>query len=256
MQIVCPRCGKVAAGNDIDLGQRLAVCRPCSEVFPLPAALSPFTPGPSEWEERKLYRPVDLRWTERRDARGCEVVIRPRRAAAIAPAIFATFWNAIMLAVVVGIIVSGNFVVLPFLSLHIGAGLLVAYIAACGLFNRTHARIDRSAFTFARRPIPQRGKVDEPMPAIERFDIAPPAPAKRGSMAHDLMLLTRDGRAVRVHFGFDDPAAATYAAGRLNQLLEQARKLDLDPYRGVRVAADDASEEEDELPPQAAARGR
>jgi len=252
MQVLCPRCGQPIPGVDIDLTTQSAVCRPCGEITSLATlgtkatvALPTFGPpqaGPAPpafgveafgAAPAGLYRPADLSWAEVNDSPGTwSVTITPPRAAAFGLLFFAVFWDG-FLVFWYGAAASAKhapLVMFLFPLLHVGAGVLITHSALCGLLNRMMVRLSGDVFEFRRGPIPQGGAVREPAMNIAGFEATQTRGAgvrSRGRQSQPtwgVHLLTRDRRSIPVKFGFLDPAHADYAAGRLSQMLEEARQ--------------------------------
>jgi hypothetical protein len=242
MQIHCPRCGVTVPGVDIDISTKTAVCRPCGEVFPFPVmpGAAPASVAVFSTPAITIHKPSDLHWHEIDEFNMRGVAVPMKRAVAVALAFFALFWDGFLVfwySTALHLLTSGKaggevFIMLLFPLLHVGAGAFITYRALCGIFNTAYVRFDREAFRFERRPIPMRGKVSEPTDGISGFEpLEKNARSRRGvSSTWDVNLLTTDGRAVRVAFGFSEHGHAAYAASRLEQLLEAVKQPKL-PYR-------------------------
>jgi hypothetical protein len=246
MLIHCPRCGLAVPGVDINIATQTAVCRPCGEVIAIPVApavpaLAPVAPVVPSVAHHK---PTDLRWTEggALDADAWAVAIPMKRLAAIPIAFFALFWDGFLVfwySNAIHALASGKgggaaLVMLLFPLLHLAAGVFITYQALCGLLNTTYVRFDGRSFRFERSPIPMRGSVSEPTEGISGFEPLEKSTRSRSgtSSSWDVNLLTADGRAVRVRFGFSDYGHAAYAAARLAERLVEVRR-DRMPYRGL-----------------------
>jgi hypothetical protein len=237
MRVTCPKCGRAIPGGDIDLRGRAAVCRPCGEVvsFALPS---------DDGAPVKLYKPVDVRWTElpATGGVGYAIVVRQARWPGVLLAPFAVFWNGM----VASFVLARHGPPPIFLGLHVAAGIYMAYSALVLLFNRTRVTLDRDRFRAIRGPIPQRGNVDQTTREIESFGVdeaaakarfwTDPANWNRGAL-FEVTMHTRDARSCRTPLRFSDRSHAEYAAGRLAQMLEDVRTAsdDATPYRGLRV---------------------
>jgi hypothetical protein len=231
VQVICPKCGRAAQGADIDISSRLAVCRPCGEVLPIEP---PFQEAPLALRgPDALFRPTDLPWIEGPlGERAFRVVIRSRSIQAIFQLVFAGFWTALLL--VLFAIAQPPTLALALLLLPLfGLGCFVGYRASCAL-NGMVVVIDPEAVTAARGPVPERGGlVSEPTVNVVGFKAsANPVSTRGGHVAPwGLYLLTRDGRAVPLRVGLADSSHAQYAAARLTQMLDLAKRKGA-PYRG------------------------
>jgi hypothetical protein len=232
MKIVCPRCGKDVPGADIDLGARLAVCRPCGEVVSLAtAALAAAPPSPAV-----VYRPASLRWDDTASASSYVARVTPSRLPAIPLVFFSVVWDGFLVvwyAISITAMVKGGgggaVLALLFPILHLAAGVFVTHLALVALFNRTTVSLDAGAFRVTRGPIPQRGNVSVALDQIEGFLAFDASTAKRTSWRIDVR--TRDARSVEA-LAFDDAEQAAYVAQRLNDELVRVRRPDgSEPYR-------------------------
>jgi hypothetical protein len=246
MQIRCPKCGQAIPGADIDLTARAAVCRPCGEIV---AFSLPETPAPPA----KLYKPADLRWAEESSPGRFEVTVVPPRTRGAFLAVFAAVWNVVIWVVIGTMIAHGHASQLPFLSVHFAMGLVIAFLAAAALLNRSRMVLDGRQLTVTRGPVWRSGAVRERTADIERLAVVEQSGSKaywtRGSLmrgsSYGVSVLTRDGRSLGTHLSFEDRGQAEYAAGRMTQMLDDVRAAGTDgsPYRGVRVEASDQGAE-------------
>jgi hypothetical protein len=249
MRVLCPRCAQPIAGQDIDLGARVALCRPCGEVVTIlepretSAAITETSASPSP-ATLDAFRPVDMSWVEDRGSDGVWwAVTAPPRAASIVALGVATGWTGLLVlwCVLLGRIppeAIWPWIGLPVLVLGLAGGWSM-YVALCGCFNRLVLTLDSEAFTLVRGPIPQARTVSEPAGNIVRFEAA----RVRGVLGsqqgrypvqnpilYGVHLLTRDHRLVPLRFGFSEEAHARFVAARLTQVLHEGRRR-LVPYR-------------------------
>jgi hypothetical protein len=237
MRVECPRCGQAIGGGEVDLASQRAVCRVCSEVVSLalpPAAqpsvaLAPVPPAGA------LYRPTDLSWIEEPcDAGAWRVTFTASRLVAVPLLFFALFWDGCLVFWYAMALKAGPppAIMVLFPLIHVAAGVFITYLALCALLNRTTVRIDRDAFAFTRRPIPQRGDVSEPTPNVVGLEAwqssfgAMRADANGQRARWGAHLLTRDGRAIPLRFAFSDVSHARFAAARLTQMVAEAQRGD------------------------------
>ena len=166
---------------------------------------------------------------------------------------FAAIWNGAIWAVMGTMIAHGQASQLPFLSVHFAMGLVIAFLAAAGLLNRSRLVLDGRGLAVTRGPVWRSGAVRERIADIEQFAVVEQSGLKaywtRGSLlrgsSYGVSVLTRDGRSLGTHLSFVDRGQAEYAAGRMTQMLEDVRAAGTDgsPYRGVRVEASDPGAE-------------
>jgi hypothetical protein len=51
MKVVCPKCGQVLSGDDLNVGTDIARCRPCQEVFELSSLVEAGATGPVDLDD-------------------------------------------------------------------------------------------------------------------------------------------------------------------------------------------------------------
>jgi hypothetical protein len=237
---MCPRCGQAIAGADVDLASQMALCRPCGEIVPLGTTLAgePSMAIVAAASAGPLYRPTDMSWREERGGEtspdAWRVTVVPSRLAAVPLAVFALFWVGLLVCWLPLLLEPPPAVVLLFPLAHLALAARATFLALCALVNRTTVTVDRDRFAFARGPIRQMGDVTEPTMNIVGFEAVPTIVRSNATAARlrwGIHLLTRDGRAIPLRFGFADASHAKYAAARLTQILVDARRALL-PYRG------------------------
>lgn len=238
MKLVCPTCGSTIAGADIDLGRGVGVCRPCSELVPIPDVAAPlvtaFRPQaldlPASPEERRLYKPESLSMVEEADGETYRATLPPRRLRALPMLGFALMWNTFM-AVWYGIALSqGVWLMAVFGLLHLAVGIGVGYGALLGLFNTRRFVIANGDVSFRSGPIPARGNVEVRVDAVDGFAVHTKATSKSTSFCVAMNLA--DGRMHELDVGADDRPAAEYAAACFQEALRNAKRMKGDgPYR-------------------------
>src|SRR5215472_15338461 len=243
MQVHCPRCGAAVPGADIDLAAKVALCRPCGEVIsiplPPPAAAETALAVPSSDAAPEVYKPTDMRWDEVAGADAWAVRLPPNRLSAIPLLGFALVWDGFLVfwySIAIQAIVHGPIglalLLVLFPLVHVGVGVALTYGALCTLLNAGRVDLDRTRFLFALGPIPMRGTVLEATDNIVGFEPVEKLTRSRRSTTSswDVDVLTRDGRANRLRFGFSDHGHAAYAANRLRGMLQGIRASAF-PYR-------------------------
>jgi len=234
MRVDCPRCGQPVAGGDIELASKVALCRPCSELFSIEfgergLALRAQAPlGPA-------YRPDDLRWVEGLGADGTwSAAASPPRAHALPLLILAVFWDLFVAVWAFAIFVLG--VVGPMATViflaHGALGAWMTYRAVTMLVNRVVLTLDRETFGYGQGPLPLGRAVREPTANVEGFQVATvEAVSARAPLRYAVHLLTRDRRLLALRFGFVERAHAEFVAARLSEVLASVRAASVGPYR-------------------------
>ncbi len=226
MKVACPVCACPVSGEDVDLPQARALCRPCGELFPLSAVPAPLVPvQPAPIATSSDHRPEALGWAERVDGPRVEIALTPARLSALPLFLFTLFWDGFLVVWYVTASrhpLSGMFL---FPLLHVGAGVYLTYNALVRLLNRSHFAFDRASFLLASGPIPQRG-AHEATDNIDRFDVAESSTSfkRRGTKAWGVRMLTREGKAVSLSLPIAAETEASFVAARLNAALATARE--------------------------------
>jgi hypothetical protein len=230
MQLVCPKCGRTIAGEDIDLGRGLGLCKPCGELVPLPGpvALAPaFAPA----APARLYKPESFRLSERYDGDRYEAVLPPNRLRALPALGFCLFWDTFM-AVWYGIAIVGH--VWPmaiFGLLHLGVGIVITHKTLVALFNTRRLVLAGGQVTWRSSPVPDRGNLNLPIELVDGFALRDKSTAKTQSVV--VVANLADGTMRELDVDATDPPTAQYAAECFQEALRLAKqRAGEGPYRG------------------------
>jgi len=223
MKVLCPKCARPVAGDDIELAANRALCKPCGELFTLPAdglALR----GSAALVVDTAHQPDDLDWSERRDAKGIQYVLAPPRLAALPLLVFAGIWDSFIVFFYVGLVRSARApgFALAFPLLHVAAGFFITWLALVKTLNRSRLTLDRTTFRLEHAPIPARG-ARLPSSEIERFEVTE-SRSSRGSSSWTIRVLTRDGKATRLSLPIDQRDHIAFVAAKLNAALAESRE--------------------------------
>lgn len=147
--ISCTRCNHIISANDINIENTKAKCSNCGHEFGFTfnsadAAVVPELLIPEGIEELKLRSELDLRmrWKETTSKGGRWFVM-----------LFASIWNLVMLPFVIGLIVSGQWGILFFLSLHLLIGMGLLWHLATIYFNSTSISVTRERIRIKTLPL-------------------------------------------------------------------------------------------------------
>jgi hypothetical protein len=226
MKVLCPKCGRPVAGEDIELSANRALCKPCGEIFPLPPAVVALA-GPSA-VLAEVPLPSDLEWSERKEGAGMtrttQYILAPPRLAALPLLVFAGIWDSFIVFFYVGMMRSSRTpgFALLFPLLHVAAGVFITWLALVKTLNRSRVTFDRTTFRLEHSPIPARG-ASFPTSEIERFE-ATESRSNRGSSTWTLRVLTRDGKATRLSLPIDQRDHVAFVGAKLNAALAEVRE--------------------------------
>ena len=221
MRVVCIKCNQAVAGADIDLATNRALCRPCGELFAIPASVGSSMLASSTTVDTS-YVPADLKLTEKIDATAARFVLTPSRMAAIPLLIFAAVWNTFLITFYTAMAHSkGPKIAFLFPTLHLFAGIFVTYMGLTRLLNTWRLTLDKSWLELAVGPIPGRG-VRVPFDTIDRFD-AIESRGSKGSVSWTVRVLTSDEKARKLSLPITQQEHATFIAAKLNHALVTLR---------------------------------
>jgi len=147
--LTCPKCHHLISGDDINIEKTIAKCSNCHHVFAFShdskvGGLVPELIPPEGIEVLKLRSELDLRldWKKTTPTGGKTFLLA-----------FTFLWNLILLPFVLMILVSGNWSVLLFMSLHLAVGIgLIWYMAAIYL-NKTSINLSRHKLKVRTLPL-------------------------------------------------------------------------------------------------------
>ncbi len=149
LQLQCPNCQTAIRSEDMNIEKLIAKCPHCHTVF--------------DFEEQ-------VRQSERQHRRG-EVALPPgmeavsylseldieinwRKTSNGSFFIFFTiFWNAIVIPFAIFAILSGNWMMLVFLSVHLAIGLSFLYATLATFFNTTYIIVNSRAISVEHKPL-------------------------------------------------------------------------------------------------------
>jgi hypothetical protein len=216
MKIFCPVCRATIAGNDVDLAQGRALCRPCGELVSLDDSLGRHSEPP---------RPSELRCHEQLGDDSCSWRLRPSRLRALGLAAFAAVWLIFLAIWYTGALDrrSPGGPVMWFPLLHVAAGVFVAWNALRGLVNSSLVTLDRTQFRLVDGPVPAFKNVSEATANIQRFEAGERSRQMRGrnqpATMPAVLMVTRDGRSTALKLELSEPSAADWLAARWNAAL-------------------------------------
>ncbi|HZV71533.1 MAG TPA: hypothetical protein VFG10_18400 [Saprospiraceae bacterium] len=147
--LTCPRCNHILSGSDIDVEKTKAKCSHCGYTFGFAfdssnASIIPELLIPEGIEELKLRSELDLRlrWKETTSKGGRWFML-----------LFASVWNLILLPVVIGVIVSGQWGIMLFLSMHLLIGMGLLWHLATIYMNSTSISVTRERIRIRTMPL-------------------------------------------------------------------------------------------------------
>ncbi len=162
MQLSCPNCKAEIHSADINIQQLVAKCSQCNHVFNFQPELAhaprvrPEIPMPAGIEAYSFLSELNL-------------LIKWRQLGGLGFFLFFTiFWNALVLPFALIAIMTGNFEILLFISLHLSVGIGLLYYTTAKLINTTYITLSRRKLTIEHKPIPW---IFSPNKTIDTADI-------------------------------------------------------------------------------------
>jgi hypothetical protein len=196
MRVTCPNCAADIPAADVELTTRLAKCRGCDEVFPLPAsvtdpdALPPVPPGVKVTDDG-LSRRLSFRWF------GPGTVFGGLFAIAWDTFLVFWYWNAAFKGPI-------NWFATLFPVGHVAVGVYLKYRVLCELVNRTVIEVG-DVLRVWHGPFPWPGGVE--LPAVEVLAVFCVPVASRGKKAvtvsYTVKAATEEGSEVTLLTGLD-----------------------------------------------------
>lgn len=144
LQVKCPGCGEVIAGENINIHQDLAKCNACTTVYQLNQAL-PLRHKP----EYFMPEGIDVLPLSNE----LDIEVNWRRSLSTGLLFFTIFWNSIVFIGAAGAIISGTYIALLFMSLHLAVGIGLLYHQLTLIFNKTNIIIDHERMTIEHYPL-------------------------------------------------------------------------------------------------------
>lgn len=146
-QLLCPNCGADILAEDINIHQLVAKCHACNHVFQFDAKLA----APGRHRSEILLPPGIEAYSLLSEL---NIEINWRKIGGLGFFLFFTiFWNAIVLPFAFFAILSGNLMILLFLSLHLTVGIGMLYYVIAHLVNTTYINVTRRYITIEHKPV-------------------------------------------------------------------------------------------------------
>ncbi len=144
IKVKCPGCQSPIETEHINIDHNLAKCHKCESIYQLHNAM-PFRHKPESFmpngiEVLHLTNELDIELSWKRSIQSGLLF-------------FTIFWNSIMFVIAAGAIISGNFIALLFMGLHIAVGIGLLYNQLTLMLNRTNIIVDHDRTLIEHRPL-------------------------------------------------------------------------------------------------------
>jgi len=147
--LTCPKCHHLISGDDINIEKTIAKCSNCHHVFGFShnskiGGLVPELIAPEGIEVLKLRSELDLSldWKKTTSKGGKTFMLA-----------FTFLWNLILLPFVLMILLTGNWSLLLFMSLHLAVGLGLLWSMAAVYLNKTSINLSRNQMRIRTVPV-------------------------------------------------------------------------------------------------------
>lgn len=219
IKINCIDCNTPVRAEDINLQTNIAKCQNCHSVFGFEAQLKnapknrPEIAMPENVEVLHLQNELDINFSWWTPEKKPNFLI-----------FFTCFWNFIVGIFVLVALVTGEWLMLAGISIHLTIGLGLAYYLLCKYFNKTVFRVTRNYLTTQHKPlwIPFYKTHDIPVDEIEQLyakEYVAATQNKQPVYAYAVYLLTTGGKDIKIIKGLDTPEQALYIEQEVEKFL-------------------------------------
>ncbi|NUO01293.1 MAG: zinc ribbon domain-containing protein [Saprospiraceae bacterium] len=148
-QLHCPSCSAPVPAEDINITRMVAKCSQCHTVFSFESEFSA-TNAPV-YSKPEILMPVGIEVL--RLLSEVQIEISWRKTSSKFFILFTVIWNAIILPVSIATIISGEWQILLFLSLHFSVGLVLLYVTLTTLLNTTYITVSSRRLVVEHKPL-------------------------------------------------------------------------------------------------------
>ena len=219
IQINCIECNLPIEADNLNLDRCIAKCANCHTVFDFTKQLEnapknrPEVAMPDNIEVLQLKNELDvsLQWWSSENKPTFLIF-------------FTLFWNSIVSIFVIVGLLTGEWMMLLGISIHLTIGLGLAYYLLCKYFNKTIFRVTRNYLTTQHRPLPVPfyGPKDVSIDDIDQFyckEYVAATQNKRPVYAYAVYLITNTGKEIKILKGLDTPQQALYVEQEVEKFL-------------------------------------
>lgn len=225
MQLNCETCGAPIRAENINLDRAIAKCVECHAVFGFSDRF-PQVPQASA-AKPTVERPKNIQLVRSSDS--ITAVRKWFGPLFFFLAFFSLFWNGIVWSIALTAILSENYFVILFMSLHLTVGLGVLYYAIALLVNSTEIRVDRRYLSVKHAPLPFPGNCTMPVGRIEQIYCKEKIGGGRGrSVTYELYAIAEQNQRQKIVKGLPTAEEAIF----LEQEIERFLRIEDRPVRG------------------------
>lgn len=220
-QLKCPNCEHDIFSDDINIDKAIAKCSNCHTVFPFDEEVKD-----KQWTRRRpeIFQPEGIEMFRLRNELNLDFNWRNTKSNNWFLVLFTIMWNAMLIPFAVGAILSGQFAVLLFMSIHLMVGAGLAANLLSNLINKTTITVDAYNLSIEHRPIRNPFKPNQEIPVSQISQLY----VKRKSngsvngvpiYGHAVVVLLKNGRKINLIEGVKNSDKALYIEQEIEYFL-------------------------------------
>jgi len=218
MHLNCPDCQEHIQAENMNLVKTIAKCKHCDSIFNFEERLDLEVPVRPE-----IFLPRGMEVLKLRSE--LEIQISWRDTLSTFLVVFAIFWNAIVLPFAAFAIISGELIMLLFLSAHLAVGLGLLYYIITTILNTTFVTVDSRHLFIEHRPLrfPFYPNRDIPVDDIDQIYVDKYVKSTtngRPDYAFAVEAILKNKEHVRIVKGIQHPDQALYIEQEVEHFLQ------------------------------------
>lgn len=219
LQLACPNCATPIKAENINITSLVAKCHHCNSVFNFSNNLEvasrnrPEIMLPTGFEAYTTLSSLDIEYNWKQTSKGLGFFI-----------FFALFWNGILSIFVVMALLTGEYQILLFTSIHLLVGIGLIYYILSVLLNKTYILVSRREIQVEHRPLRLPFYANRNISAmdLDQLFISKYVSSKtngRPNYAFSVIARLRTGSEVTLIKGLRQPEQATYIEQQIEKFL-------------------------------------
>lgn len=219
LQLACPNCATSIRADNINITSMVAKCHHCNSVFNFSNTLEvasrnrPEIMLPTGFEAFTTLSSLDIEYNWKQTSKGLGFFI-----------FFALFWNGILSIFVITALISGEYQMLLFTSIHLLVGIGLIYYILSVLLNKTYILVSRREIQVEHRPLRLPFYPNRNISAmdLDQLFISKYVSSKtngRPNYAFSVIARLRTGSEVTLIKGLRQPEQATYIEQQIEKFL-------------------------------------
>jgi hypothetical protein len=149
-QLECPNCGSDVFSDDINIDRAIAKCHSCHQVFPFEEKIKDKRKAR---RRKEIFQPEGIEMFRLSSELNIDYKWRKTSSSNYFMLFFTMMWNAMILPSAISAVMSGEFLSLIFMSVHIAVGVWLLLGQLSRFVNSTYITVDEHYLTIDHRPI-------------------------------------------------------------------------------------------------------